>query len=287
MQGLRSVLAIVDTRKEQSRALKKAYKICKATGAQLHVLAPNPRIDQTPTNRLQEFVDSQIDSDVDIYLHELWKGSVIESIIHVREMERCELVVKAAKLIRRLQAAFSTPEDWSLLRRCKVPILLVQTVEDWRGQPILAAINADPRDHFHSVLNQAILGYASQFAALFETPLHIASAYPTTMLAIQDHGDGQLDKDFYELQCRHYAQNFPIAEDGTHLSPGPTEKLIPRVLDEIGAQLLVLGTHARTGISAIAIGNTAEQLIHRVTTDILVLQPKDHMQPLERVLGRF
>ncbi|MBO9479934.1 MULTISPECIES: universal stress protein [Gammaproteobacteria] len=286
MRGITKVLAVVDTRKDQQLALERASQICRITGAALHILAPNPRADGESMVRLEALAKPLMAEGQEVYLHETWNGSVIETIIHVRQMERCHLIVKDAKLITALKKAFSTPEDWSLLRRCRVPVLLVQDNSNWTKGKILAAINADPRDHYHSILNQAILQYATDIASEFSSELHLATAYPTTMLAIQDHGDGRTDKDYYEKHCQEYAREFNLNEDYFHIEPGPTETMIPALLQDIDAKLLILGTHARTGISALAIGNTAEQLISEVKTDILVLQPKHHMIPLERELGK-
>ncbi|MFK0572689.1 universal stress protein [Endozoicomonas sp.] len=285
MRGITKVLAVVDTRKDQQIALQRASQICRVTGAALHILAPNPKAGVESMARLEALAEPLMAEGQEVYLHETWNDSVIETIIHVRQMERCHLVVKDAKLITALQKAFSTPEDWSLLRRCRVPVLLVQSDSDWSKGTILAAVNADPKDHYHSVLNQAILQYATDIADEFSAELHLATAYPTTMLAIQDHGDGRTDKHNYEKHCKEYAREFKLNEDQFHIEPGPTETMIPALLKEIDAKLLILGTHARTGISAIAIGNTAEQLISEVKTDILVLQPKHHMIPLERELS--
>ena len=281
MRGITKVLAVVDTRKDKQLALNRASNICRVTGAALHILAPNPRADSDSMVRLEGLAAPLIAEGQKVYLHETWSGSLIETIIHIRQMERCDLVVKDAQLITALQKAFSTPEDWSLLRRCRVPVLLVQNDQDWMRGKIVAAINADPRDHYHSVINEAILQYAKYIAGLYHAELHLISAFPTTMMAIQDHGDGKTDKDHYLKRCQEYAQKFNLDEHFFHIEPGPTDTMIPKILTEIGAQLLVLGTHARTGISAIAIGNTAEQLISKVKTDILVLQPKHHMIPLE------
>lgn len=286
MRGITKVLAVVDTRKEQQLALERASQICRVTDAVLHILAPNPKADGDSMVRLEALAEPLMAEGQEVYLHETWNGSVIETIIHVRQMERCHLVVKDAKLITALQKAFSTPEDWSLLRRCRVPVLLVQDNSDWTSGKILAAINADPRDHYHSILNQAILQYATDIADEFSSELHLATAYPTTRLAIQDRGDGLTDKDYHKKQCQEYARDFNLNEDCFHIEPGPTETMIPAMLKETGAKLLILGTHARTGISALAIGNTAEHLISEVKTDILVLQPKHHMIPLERELGK-
>lgn len=285
MRGITKVLAVVDTRKEQQIALERASQICRISGAVLHILAPNPKANGESMIRLEALAEPLMAEGQEVYLHETWNDSVIETIIHVRQMERCHLVVKDAKLISALQKAFTTPEDWSLLRRCRVPVLLVQPDSDWSKGNILAAINADPRDHYHSILNQAILQYATDIAEEFSADLHLATAYPTTMLAIQDHGDGLTDKDNYEKHCKEYAREYKLNESNFHVEPGPTETMIPAILKAIDAKLLILGTHARTGISAIAIGNTAEQLISEVKTDILVLQPKHHMIPLERELS--
>ena len=285
MHGITKVLAVVDTRKEKQLALNRASSICRMTGAALHILAPNPRADGDSMVRLEALARPLMADGQEVYLHETWSGSLVETIIHIRQMERCHLVIKDAGLITALQKAFSTPEDWSLLRRCRVPVLLVQHDHDWTGGKIVAAINADPRDHYHRVINEAILQYSKDIAEMCNGELHLASAFPTSMMAIQDHGDGKTDKDHYLQHCQEYAREFDLNDQLFHIEPGPTDTMIPRILNETEAQLLVLGTHARTGISAIAIGNTAEQLIYRVKTDILVLQPKHHMIPLERELG--
>lgn len=285
MRGITKVLVAVDTRKEQQLALNRASQICRITGAALHILAPNPKADANSMVRLEAMAEPLMAEGLEVYLHETWNGSATETIIHVRQMERCHLVVKDAKPVNALKKAFTTPEDWSLLRRCRVPVLLVQSDAPWDRAPILAAINSDPKDHYHSVLNQAILQYATEFADAFSSELHLATAYPTTMLAIQDEGDGLTDKDAYHKRCLEYAQENQLNENNLHVEPGPTETLIPTLLTKTNARLLILGTHARTGISAIAIGNTAEQLISEISTDILVLQPKHHMIPLERELS--
>ena len=87
------------------------------------------------------------------------------------------------------------------------------------------------------------------------------------------------------MTCFKYARDYHMSEDNLYIEPGPTETLVPKLIEQSGARLLVLGTHARTGIAAFAIGNTAEQLIANINIDMLVLQPKHHMIPLERELA--
>ncbi|MGI9277198.1 MAG: universal stress protein [Endozoicomonas sp.] len=284
MRGVSRILAIVDTRKENHLALDRATQLAKASGAHLHILAPNPKPDDASIQYLEAVADKIDSQGVETTIHEVWKEDLTETIIHVRQVERCHLVVKDYKPEGGILSTFSTPNDWNLLRRCRVPVLLVRHNRPWNGANMLAAINADPEDANHQLLNQAILENASQTARLFDAPLKIASAHPTTMLALQDKGNGITSVDSYIQVCRHLASEFDLPEEAIKVRPGPADTMIPDLCREISVELLIMGTQARTGIPAIALGNTAEQIISDIDTDLLVVQPKHHMIPLEREL---
>ena len=286
MRGITKVLAVVDTRKPKQLALNRARQFCRTAGAKLHILSTNPKPGVESMLALEAMAAPLMDEGMEVYLHEDWKGSIADTIIHVRQVERCHMVIKDARPFKPIKNTFVTPQDWSLLRRSRVPVLLVKTDAPWEHSPVLASINADPNDHHHCILNKAILDYASELSDTYSSPLHLATAYPTTRLAIQDSGDGVTDRDAYMLSCLNYARSYHLNEDNLFVEPGPTESLIPKLIKQTGARLLVLGTHARVGISALAIGNTAEHLISEINIDMLVLQPRHHMIPLERQLNR-
>ncbi len=291
MRGINKILVVVDTRKEQQSALKRAEQISQTTGAVLHILATKPNTDESSMGRLEALALPLLQEGIELYLHETWHKSLIETIIHIRQMERCHMVIKdvsdkETSLKGTLKKALFTPDDWRLLRQCRVPVLLVKTDNPWNNSAMLAAINADPEDHYHSVLNHAILEHARALAEGFTSDLHLATMYPTTMLAIQDKGDGLTDFDLYRKNCMQLGDKFDLHEMNQHIEPGPPETRIPKLARQLGISLLIIGTHARTGLSAMTIGNTAEQLIADVDTDMLILQPKHHMIPLEREMSR-
>ena len=279
MRGITKILAVVDITETRQLALNRARQLSRATGAKLHILSANPNPGVDSMRALEAMAAPLMDEGIEVYLHEDWKGSIADTIIHVRQVEHCHMVIKDARPFKPVKNTFVTPQDWSLLRRGKVPVLLVKTDDPWDHSPILAAINADPNDHHHCDLNKVILDYASELSDCYSAPLHLATAYPTTRLAIQDSGDGVIDRDAYMLSCLNYAKEYQLSENNLYVEPGPTESLIPKLISQTGARLLILGTHARTGISALAIGNTAEHLISDINIDMLVLQP--NMIPVE------
>ena len=63
---------------------------------------------------------------------------------------------------------------------------------------------------------------------------------------------------------------------------GLPEDVIPLVADELDAELVVMGTVGRTGISAALIGNTAEHVIDSLNCDVLALKPQGYKSPLDK-----
>ncbi|MCW7553093.1 universal stress protein [Endozoicomonas gorgoniicola] len=286
MRGVAKVLVVIDTRKEKQIALNRAIEIARATESELHVLSANPKPSEASREKLEALSSEIRDQGVKVFTQEKWSNSLVDTVIHARQMERCHLVVKDYKPEGGLLSAFSTPNDWNLLRQCRVPVLLVRHDRSYQSSHMLAAVNGDPDDTHHHQLNQAILQNARLTADVYGATLHLATAHPTTMLAIQDHGDGATDKDRYLKHCQEYAHNYGIRPKDIHVRPGPAESLIPELGRELQADLLIVGTQARTGLPAVALGNTAEQLISDIDTDLLVVQPRHHMIPLERELER-
>ena len=54
-----------------------------------------------------------------------------------------------------------------------------------------------------------------------------------------------------------------------------------KVADELDAQLVVLGSVGRTGLTAALIGNTAEHIIDRLDCDVLTLKPAGFVCPIQ------
>ena len=282
MHGITKILAVIDSRKEQQLALDKAAQFCRINGAVLYILAPNPNTTEESMNRLKAHASPLSEEGLEVHLHETWHDNLTDTILHIQKTEQCHLIIKDARPYKPVKNTFKTPNDWSLLRRSHTPVLLVQTSNAWNSAPIMAAINADPDDYNHGIMNTVILDYARELASDFSSQVLLAAAYPSVHLAARNYDDSITDEEAYHRNCVEYARQYKLAEDNLLIEPGPTETLIPRLIEKSGAQLLILGTHARTGLSAFAVGNTAEQLITEVDIDILVIQPDHQIKPQDK-----
>lgn len=65
-----------------------------------------------------------------------------------------------------------------------------------------------------------------------------------------------------------------------HCTRGKPEQEIPRVVDSLQLDILVMGTVGRTGIPGFIIGNTAENTLREIRCSLLAMKPKGFVSPV-------
>jgi nucleotide-binding universal stress UspA family protein len=65
-----------------------------------------------------------------------------------------------------------------------------------------------------------------------------------------------------------------------HLIKGEPGSEIPKLVAKVEADLVVMGTVARTGIAGFFIGNTAEKILHSVDSSVLTVKPSSFQTPV-------
>lgn len=65
-----------------------------------------------------------------------------------------------------------------------------------------------------------------------------------------------------------------------HLVKGAPETVVPKLADDLRINLLVMGTVARTGLSCLVIGNTAENVLDRVRCSVIAVKPAGFESPI-------
>jgi nucleotide-binding universal stress UspA family protein len=62
---------------------------------------------------------------------------------------------------------------------------------------------------------------------------------------------------------------------------GDPQHEVPRVARELGVELVVMGTVARTGIAGLFMGNTAESILTQLDCSALTMKPPGFASPIE------
>ena len=101
------------------------------------------------------------------------------------------------------------------------------------------------------------------------------------------------EKDFKELveQRREYVDQIfndflsPLdhttCDDDVHLLKGEPDEVIPTFAKENDVDLIVMGTVARSGLSGMITGNTAERILNEVNCSVLAVKPDTFVSPIK------
>lgn len=229
---------------------------------------------------LQELIEEAHLSTKLIDTHVAWHNRPYESIIRFVLEGQYDMVIKATHEHDILKSVIFTPTDWHLLRKCPCSVLLVKE-HDWPDNgKIIGAINAGTDNTDHIKLNETIMAACNTMSRLLNAQTYLVNAYPPTPMNIaveipefdvNEYKDSMLEhhKSAIENFCDQHGvdHSFSVCEEGM------PEDVIPKVAERLDAELIVIGTVGRSGISAALIGNTAEHVIDNINCDLLALKP--------------
>ncbi|MFP6846570.1 MAG: universal stress protein UspE [Thalassobium sp.] len=305
MLDINHILVVLDQEHPEQYALDRAVWLAKATNSDLTLMTcawdtygdDSARIDEATrhsikgalSQRAQSWLDSLLEdrdvANVTVRTEVHWQKHLHDGAIESIRNTDFDLVIKGTQPHTLLQRIF-THTDWNLMRHCPAPVMLVKSATPWKHNRVLAAIDSTSRDTGHELINDNILSFAEHLADHFETDLHLANAYPMVAVAFAMVPEVTAPDDIqkyiteqHEEGCAAWAKKFNIADDHIHIGEGDTDVVIADIAKETEADLVVVGTIGRGGLSGVLIGNTAEALVDKLECDILVIKPQDGVRP--------
>jgi universal stress protein E len=234
-----------------------------------------------------ESLINELKPDIDIECQVVWHNRPFESIIERVINQGYDLVIKGTHEHDKLKSVVFTPTDWHILRKCPCPVLLVKEHEWPSNGNIIAAVNVGSEESEHHSLNVKITEEAKHLAQLIQANVHLVNSFPGTPVNLAIEIPEFNSTEYNETMLKHHEQamiahanQFDISVIKTHVKEGLPETVIEEVATELDAELVILGTIGRTGISAALIGNTAEHVIDQLNCDVLALKPNGYISPL-------
>ncbi|MBL4764300.1 MAG: universal stress protein UspE [Colwellia sp.] len=230
---------------------------------------------------------NQLNPDIEINCQVVWHNRPFEAIIDRVIKQGYDLVIKGTHQHDKFKSVIFTPTDWHILRKCPCPVLLVKE-HNWPSNGnILAALNVGSDEAEHHSLNVKITEEAKKLALLIQANVHLVNSFPGTPVNIAIEIPEFNSTEYNETMLKHHQQamiahanQFDISVVNTHVEEGLPETVIEQVAAKLDAELVILGTIGRTGISAALIGNTAEHVIDQLNCDVLALKPDGYISPL-------
>ena len=168
--------------------------------------------------------------------------------------------------------------DWHLLRECPAPVLLVGKRKWKKRGGIIATVDLDAGSKVKRDLNVEVVTMARHYAEMLETDLSVLCVIDVpTLLADLDLVDtksyAKAKKKELQPELEVLAHRTGLPQARFKMKRGPVAKTIVSEAAANKAQLVVMGTVGRRGVTAQVIGNTAEEVLGLLKTDTLTLKP--------------
>lgn len=201
-----------------------------------------------------------------------------------------DLVIKTARPEETPQSFWYGTLADRLMRICTCPVWIVRSDRKKPLERIIVAIDPDESDEQQCRVNEQIVLTGAALADRFRAQIkivHAWSAYGVSMLQKRMPPD-QLQR--YVADCEAAARDRierclapleeKLADAGVQLLRGRPPEAIAQYVAEQDADLIVIGTAGRSGVAGYLIGNTAEKLLRRIRTSLVVVKPEDFQSPV-------
>ena len=206
-----------------------------------------------------------------------------EAIIRRAAVLHADLIFKPLRQHGFLRRALFSATDWNLVRCCPAPLLLINHASAIHRKPVIAAVDVDTKDVVHQELNQIVLSQARQLADLLGSTVHLVNAYSLSPYIGAGSAADQVIRLKQKNQLKsalNMAAKYQIAADQVHLREGAADLVINDLAREMDAGVIVLGTVARSGISGLFIGNTAESIMEHTQSDVVAVKQSDFISSI-------
>ncbi len=315
MKRFKAILCIVEPGETYSPALERATKLAESNQASLTVAIGMPK--EGPTSNeleaaMMEECQAQLAALVEPYRQQVDIDTQVLSGVPfleiIREVLRHnhDLVIKAPETADWLDRLFGS-DDMQLLRKCPCPVWLIKPETSKSYRRILAAVDVDVNDNYppselekRRSINRQILQMAGSLALSEFAELHVVHAWNAIGESTMRGGFMRMPEkdvtDYVEQVRRQHANSLKALLDEvasgqgsdmltylkpkTHLVKGWARREIPALAKEIDADLVVMGTVARTGIPGFFMGNTAETILNQIDCSVLAIKPPGFVTPI-------
>lgn len=262
---LNKIFVLFDPTVESQPAFERALQSAHMTGTRLHIYAclneevsggDREGAEREMTDKLEGFLKCCQDAGVEAAQEIEWAADWSKQAVRAAARCSASMVFKSSYEHSDVQREIRPTSDFTLLRLSPCPVLLVKDQHDWSSRRVLAAVNSQSTDDAHIKLNSLIISFAQNFTDAYGSDAHFINTY-------QD-ANHPPERDEVAAMCG-------APEEHVHVRKGATADMISATAEELGVDLIIIGTVGRSGIKGRVVGNTSEKILDHTGADILVV----------------
>jgi universal stress protein E len=265
---LSNIFVVYDPTRPDQPALERVAAIIEEAPASVHVFAcifsmldgaagGGEKIKQLldeQRNKLAQAVAPLIEKGVNVTTEVQWDKDWYQAVVRASSNRNADLVLKSSYPHSARKRVFNRTSDWTLIRECQCPVLLVKSVDVPEKARILAAVDIRKEDEAYERLNTQIIQFSHRMIEGPKAEVHFVNAFENLKAVPSRH----------EL-----AKNCDVANDRIHIQIGNPGEVIVDKAKNMDASLVVVGNSGRSGVSAMINGNTVERVLDKLDCDVL------------------
>lgn len=309
MQRFKNILVAVDTRFDEHPALQWAVRLAEHHQPKLKIVDVVPelswlkRLAMPDGDRTQQVLADDKRRNLEAIAGPLRErgfdvttkvlfGKTFFEIMHEVLRSNHDLVLRVTKGAHSRRTGFFGTTSMRLLRKCPCAVWLVRADTPPRFARVLAAVDPAPHDVPQEIVNKTIMELGKSIADYEEGQFHVVHVWemfganvdeswsiPGKLEEIERKAKMEVvaafDNFLSPYKLSHRSDNVDLLRD--EKGPGHAISELAKRQD---IDLIVMGTIARTGVVGALMGNTAEQVLDRVTCSVLTIKPNDYISPV-------
>jgi nucleotide-binding universal stress UspA family protein len=280
------ILAATDFSTRSNRALRQAGLLAQLGSAQLHIVHvvddDHPeelvRMEKLEAERLLNEQTGSMPELRDVQVRPMVvTGDPFDGILRAAAEIPADLIVMGSHRKQLLLDIFVGTTIERVIRKGTFPVLMVNNEAQHKYEKVVVPV--DMSDASANAMRVAVS--TGVITAERATLLHAFSALAEGKMSYV--GSDQASIDSYVASERHRVRDelaaFLVSNDfnrgrwSLRIEEGGTMEIISRAVSEMRTDLLVMGTHGRSGLLKVLIGSVTEEALRSLNVDILAVPP--------------
>ena len=280
------ILAATDFSTRSQRAVRRAGLLAQSTGAELvlvHVVDDDQpqRLVEIETREAERTVGEQISAMAELPRERcrpmVVAGDPFDGILRTAAAMKADLIVMGAHRKQLLQDIFVGTTIERVIRTGPSPVLMVNNEVGQPYRTVLAAVdmsepsaNAIRAAESAGLIGDGRVTLLHAFVPLGKGKMSMAGI---ERARIDEYVAGERERAMDEFVAFLAESKLVDRRWSLRVEEGSAFEVISRVVEEMRPDLLIMGTHGRSGIIKVLLGSVTEEALRSLDVDILAVPP--------------
>ena len=216
---------------------------------------------------------------IDVSVDVAWDRPLDEAVVRKAVDSGAWLVAKDTQHYNVVQRTLLSSTDWHLVRNCPVPLWLVKDRPLAAAPKVFAAVDPLHQHDKPARLDDRIFTFAEKLAQAAGGSLHVVHAISMPMGIELPIDARNVIAAEHRAAMERFLGTHPLPGDAVHMYEGLAHECLQQAARDHGADFMVMGAVARSGLKRLMIGSTAQRVLDRLPCDLVIIKPLEFEVP--------